>query len=313
MAYPRPYPLPRSSRNVRRNRPGWSYARHPEAPPCPFPLCFTEASIHALLDSVGSRPAESGAKGFGPLAQLGFDVIEYDASGSESAGGTVYAPDERWGAARQAWHMSAAAQRLWTGDAHSHPGDLGWPSGRAGRGLGDLGYVEFVFEQNESMEYFLIPILTRTATDHVTIHAWVCQRGDIGSPMIAEVKVCEASEFPERVFNPTWVASLGGEVPVVWVWFHVDVPPGNPAGPIVICGTVASLASGLELRKLGPARWGGAVALPLGQHVEWKVTRGDWSSVEKGAWGEEIPNRVSVVSNSPCKASVASWADGRGE
>ena len=66
--------------------------------------------------------------------------------------------------------------RLWTGDVHRHPGRFGLPSGRSGKALGDEGYVDEVFEQNETMQWFLLPILTQTGNDEIVIHPWLRHR-----------------------------------------------------------------------------------------------------------------------------------------
>jgi len=53
-----------------------------EYPRAPFPMCFTEAALEHLLATVGTEPPETGAKGFGPQAVIGFDVVEFDEAGS---------------------------------------------------------------------------------------------------------------------------------------------------------------------------------------------------------------------------------------
>lgn len=103
----------------------------------------------------------------------------------------------------------SAQVRLWTGDIHSHPGDFGRPSRRAGPGLGDLGYVEAVFEANETMQFFFIPILTCVGTGRMAmLHPWIVCRDAASEPMWAEARVCGADAFPPRVFNPEWEARL---------------------------------------------------------------------------------------------------------
>jgi hypothetical protein len=178
-----------------------------EVQSAPFAMCFTPSALAQVIRSVGAQPPETGAKGFGPKDRLGFDVVEFDQGGSARARGSVYAPDEAWGNRRlEHWLDQPDDQlRLWSGDIHSHPGRSGWPSQKAGQALGDLGYVEEVFKQNEAMQYFLLPILTGTGTGRpVEIHPWVVSRSDPVRPMTAQLKVCSAEGFPERVFNPAW-------------------------------------------------------------------------------------------------------------
>ncbi len=175
----------------------------------PFPMCFTREALENLLRSVGNRYPESGAKGFGPKDRMGFDVVEFDRRGSSFAHGVMYAPDVEWGESRRIHHLTQPDEnmRLWTGDAHSHPGHMGTPSRRSGHGLGDLGYAQLVFEENEWMEWFMLPILTGTGSGEVTLHPWVIHRFDPERPMIADgVELCEPDQFPERSFNPVWLA-----------------------------------------------------------------------------------------------------------
>lgn len=196
------------SRGSGHNLPDCYWQDHRDARRAPFPMCFTRTALEDLLRSVGNRPAESGAKCFGPNRGTGIDVVEFDRHGSACARGAMYAPDVEWGEERRIFHLGQPEDRmrLWTGDAHSHPSHFGRPSSSAGRGLGDLGYAESVFEENEWMEWFLMPILTGTATGEVTIHPWVVHRDNPHRPLLADgVEICTADRFPERTFNPTWL------------------------------------------------------------------------------------------------------------
>jgi hypothetical protein len=188
------------------------FDRPPPGGGAPFPMCFTPDAMNELLRTVGSRPPESGAKGFGPIEQFGFDHIEFDAQGSSRATGAVYSPDAEWGMERLRYWMQKARDdiKVWTGDLHSHPGTMGWPSAKAGKALGDLGYVEEVFAENETMQFFAMPILTQTGVGkEVVIAPWIISRDRPDKPMLAELKICAASEFPKRVFNPAWEARVG--------------------------------------------------------------------------------------------------------
>ena len=169
----------------------------------PFQLCMTPEALQTMLSSVGSKPPETGAKGFGPVEFLGIDTIEPEPS-SHTGFGAVYAPDTEWGDKTLEYHR--LRNKLWTTDIHSHPGNLGTPSWKSGKGLGDLGYVEEVFKQNETMLFFFIPILTGTLTAEVTIWPWVCKRGEKDEPilMFADLCICPPSCFPVRPFNPKW-------------------------------------------------------------------------------------------------------------
>ncbi len=187
--------------------PRWRAALHENYPSAPFDVCFTPEALETVLRTVGSMRPETGAKGFGPVECLGFDVIEFDHAGSRDAGNGVYRPDVGWGNARCEHHLQQVGSetRLWTGDIHSHPGGGGLPSKRVGRGLGDLGYVELIFEENPTMLWFLLPILTGMGGEYgeVVIHPWVCKRD--GGLMTANLRVCDIAEFPRREFNPEWL------------------------------------------------------------------------------------------------------------
>lgn len=187
-----------------------------DADPIDLDVMFTKEALRDLLVTVGGRPPESGAKLFGPVDGFGIDVVEFDVRGSEHAGGAIYAPDTEWGSERlEFWiQQPGEERRIWTGDAHSHPGGFGWPSQRTGPGLGDLGYVKAVFEQNEIQAEFCIPILTGTGSGQpVHVHPWVVLRTDPLRPRWARFKVRPAAEFPERRFNQAWVDRVEGRTP----------------------------------------------------------------------------------------------------
>lgn len=183
-------------------------AAEPTAAP---PTCFTPQAWEELMRTVGSRPPESGAKGFGPVDRFGFDCIEFDERGSYGASGAVYSPDVDWGAERiKHWMNQPDNQiRLWTGDLHSHPGGYGRPSPRVGPALGDLGYVEAVFEHNPMMLWFAIPILTGTGLRvDPRVDCWMVRRDAPDDPLSSELRICDVSEFPQRQLNPEWEAQV---------------------------------------------------------------------------------------------------------
>ncbi|HEX8597028.1 MAG TPA: hypothetical protein VF952_00745 [Chloroflexia bacterium] len=178
------------------------------------PMCFTPHALRNMLESVGSRLPESGAKAFSPKDKLGIEVVEFDANGSSFSNDGVYTPDAEWGTARIKHWLDAAegGMKLWSGDIHSHPPGCPWPSRKSGRGMGDLGYVEEVFGANDWMECFLMPILVGTGTGKaVDLYPWVVTRSHPKRPMLAQVKVCSIEDFPDRPFNPIWLNSLEQE------------------------------------------------------------------------------------------------------
>jgi len=222
----------RSGKRPRRHGDRWSHPlpdclwkQHRGYPRAGFPMCFTEEALIQLLMDVGRCLPETGAKGFGPKDTVGFDVIEFDEGGSARARRAAYAPDAAWGERRRQHHLAqqGAQMRLWTGDIHSHPDHFVRPSAESGPGQGDLGYARMVFEQNEWMEWFLMPILTGCGSSEVTIHPWVIARDDVDRPYVASsVLVCPADEFPEREFNPVWLR--GGSA-------RPSPPPPAPVPP----------------------------------------------------------------------------------
>lgn len=232
------FPHPSEHRNLqgsshqserRRRRYRFQVARPEGYCRAPLPMCFTRNALRMILRTIGVRPPESGALGFGPLGGIGFEVVEFDDRGSASSSGAVYSPDTRWGSARQDFHIerSGADCRLLDGIIHSHPGGMGHPSRKVGPGLGDLGYAEQFFATNETPEWFLMPILTGTGTDGVvTIWAWVCHRDDVHRPMLADVLVCDASKFPSRTFSAAWLEREATPVTVA------NLAPGR--GPITV-------------------------------------------------------------------------------
>ena len=206
--------IPDTARKQERST-GWRVGEHPGVERAPFSMCFTPRAFAAVLRTVGCRRPEAGAKGFGPLGAMGIDVVEFDQDGSAAATGGVYSPDHEWGGWRQEFHLNRSDEsaRVWTCDIHSHPGAFGSPSPARDLGKGDLGYVKEVFRQNEWMKWFMIPILTGTGRDggEVVVHPWVCLRderdgADDAEPrlMIADLRICDVSEFPEREYREEW-------------------------------------------------------------------------------------------------------------
>lgn len=88
-------------------------------------------------------------------------------------------------------------------------------------------------------------------------------------------------------------ASSDGAGPVT-VTLLVELPPGTPEGPIYAAGSHAALgdwrADGLRLERDGlTAR--ASLTVPRGTLLEYKITRGSWSTVEKDSAFRERPNR----------------------
>lgn len=111
-------------------------------------------------------------------------------------------------------------------------------------------------------------------------------------------------------FAPSEVGA--GEVDVEFI---VEAPRDTPKDAVLhISGGAPALGnwsgSGVKLRRQDDGTWRGRVKLPDAQSVEFKITRGDWRSVEKDATGGEIANRkFTAASGLTVRAKVARWAE----
>lgn len=99
------------------------------------------------------------------------------------------------------------------------------------------------------------------------------------------------------------------------VRLEVSVPANTPAGETVyVAGSFQGWnpgSSAYALTRQADGRWAITLDLPAGSAIEYKFTRGTWARVEKGATGEEIPNRRATVgaSGATLAHAVGSWAD----
>jgi len=141
--------------------------------------------------------------------------------------------------------------RLWSGDLHSHPGGIGRPSGRSGPGLGDLGYVQAVFEANEAMQFFAMPIVVGAGTSQVTIHPWICMRDRPLQLLAAEVRICEVDKFPDRVFNPAWEQTVSEQKELIAQPFAIRVDVLRQHLQHASVRTVVEIKDALLLERAG--------------------------------------------------------------
>jgi alpha-glucosidase len=100
-----------------------------------------------------------------------------------------------------------------------------------------------------------------------------------------------------------------GHAPPVRVPVRVRLPAGTPAGATI---HVASSAGGWTHQPL--TRNGdqaeGFILVERGRYLFYKITRGDWSTVEKKAGCLERDNRATLASAGPVREiEVAAWAD----
>jgi predicted alpha/beta superfamily hydrolase len=103
------------------------------------------------------------------------------------------------------------------------------------------------------------------------------------------------------------------------ITFEVFVPPDTPRDEEVwLAGNHAALgewkAAGLQLKRTPEGTYTGTVTVPENTKLEYKVTRGSWPTVEKGAAGDELPNRVLKVGtrDQQVAVTVSRWADQSG-
>jgi predicted alpha/beta superfamily hydrolase len=99
------------------------------------------------------------------------------------------------------------------------------------------------------------------------------------------------------------------------ITFMVRVPDSTPpSARIFITGNAETLGpwdpGKVELAKVDDALYSITVVLPTDFTFEYKLTRGDWETVEKGPRFEEIPNReLLVVEDATVHVRVDTWRD----
>lgn len=98
------------------------------------------------------------------------------------------------------------------------------------------------------------------------------------------------------------------------ITFRVTVPEGTPPGDKLTIGAnfngwnPADPASVMTRGTDGV--WTLKMSFKEDQHLEFKITRGGWNTVEKNPDGSEMQNRVfDVVSDATIDIKVAAWAD----
>ncbi len=102
------------------------------------------------------------------------------------------------------------------------------------------------------------------------------------------------------------------------ITFVVTAPAGTPGDATLwIAGNAAELGgwnpSGLRLARAADGTHRATVEVAPGAALEFKVTRGSWETVEKGAGGEELSNRTHAAAGDDTLAiAVARWRDAGG-
>lgn len=101
----------------------------------------------------------------------------------------------------------------------------------------------------------------------------------------------------------------------VTLTFLVQAPASTPPDATLwISGSLPELGNwsgaGVRLAPAGERLFRGSAEVPRGARVEFKVTRGDWETVEKDARGGEIANRKHLAArDTSLRLSVGAWRD----
>ncbi|MCC6995160.1 MAG: alpha-glucosidase [Deltaproteobacteria bacterium] len=122
-----------------------------------------------------------------------------------------------------------------------------------------------------------------------------------------EVEVADRPTFTVEVVGDD---SLLAPAPPVAMEVRIELPAGTPMTTPV---TLASDAWGwthMPLVRSSATLATGTVSIPRGTWFHYKVTRGDWATVEKGAGCVEMTNRYRLAASSTVISdTVATWRD----
>jgi predicted alpha/beta superfamily hydrolase len=104
--------------------------------------------------------------------------------------------------------------------------------------------------------------------------------------------------------------------PEATLHFVVIVPEASER--VFLTGNLAELGrwrpDGLELRRASAECFERDVVVPAGSEVEYKITQGDWASVEKSESGDDVLNRkLSADKSKRVKIKVEKWGAKRGD
>ena len=97
--------------------------------------------------------------------------------------------------------------------------------------------------------------------------------------------------------------------------FIISVPSSTPTdSTIYIAGNFPDdkmwRADAFTLTKSQNNKYNGTIKLPANFHLQFKITRGSWETVEKNIQGYEIPNReIDLNHDKTITITVQSWAD----
>ncbi len=107
----------------------------------------------------------------------------------------------------------------------------------------------------------------------------------------------------DLAFDPTAEPSADVTMPI-----RVHLPPDTPPSTAIHVATSRSGWTHAPLARSGDEATG-TIAAPRGGWLFFKVTRGDWTTVEKTAACAEIDDRHALGAARPIEVTVAAWAD----
>ena len=108
------------------------------------------SALYELMNTVGSRPAETGGILIGPIGTNDITHFYFDRSGSCT--GSTYSPD--YITLRQKMREEWLPAKLdMKGRVHSHPGSLDTLTS------GDMNYIKRLLDKNSDMDMFVAPIV----------------------------------------------------------------------------------------------------------------------------------------------------------
>src|SRR5688572_11454497 len=140
----------------------------------------------------------------------------------------------------------------------------------------------------------------RARTRRETLHGAGASAQGSGTEIRAKTTMRPISRFVKRAIDV--LTQYGGRAMsatrrgTVKVRFDITVPEGTPPdASIYVSGSLRSLgnwkAAGLQAKKIAEHRYVASIELPVGQAIEFKVTRGTWRTVEIYSSGYHRPNR----------------------
>ena len=110
-------------------------------------------------------------------------------------------------------------------------------------------------------------------------------------------------------------AQAASNAPAVAVTFVVQVPVNTPPGDTVYIATNQQrwTANAIRLSPQPGNKWTATLPLPAGTTLQYKYTRGSWSTGERDASGADMPNRKLTVRSDGKTQNVSDvvvrWAD----